>query len=138
MAQMTTEQRDAFLQEARIASLVTLRDDGAPTVQPVWFEWDGTEARLFTNRTSAKVGRIEDDPRVALSVEEPVGVPEAWVTIEGTARIDEAGGYELAERLAARYYTRERAAAVLPAWERMRDQWVVVHITPVRVVSSSP
>lgn len=138
MAEMTPKQRDAFLREARIASLVTLREDGAPTVQPVWFEWDGTEARLFTNRASGKVGRIERDPRVSLSVAEPVGVREAWVTIEGTARLDESGGYALAERLAARYYSPERQAAVLPGWERMRDEWLVAHITPVRIRSSAP
>src|SRR5262245_16481781 len=37
MAQMTPEQRAAFLAQARIAKLVTLYADGSPTAVPVWF-----------------------------------------------------------------------------------------------------
>jgi len=136
MAEMTREQRDAFLQETRIAKLATLQADGSPTVVPVWFEWDGTTAAVFTSRTSPKIRRLQADPRVALSVEEPVGVSEAWVTIEGTVAIEERGGIELARRLADRYYTPEKVAAVMPGWEKMADDWVVLRITPSRIRSS--
>ncbi len=135
MARMSNTQRDTFLQAPRIATLVTLDDGGAPTAVPVWYEWDGARARLFTDRGSAKVARIQADARVSLSVAEPVGVPEAWVTIEGTASIEEEGGFELAERLAHRYYTPEKAASVLPGWEKAAARWVVVVIEPRRIRS---
>lgn len=138
MAEMTAHQRDAFLHETRIAKLATLNTDGAPTIVPVWFEWDGEAAALFTSRSSPKVQRIRRDPRVALSVEEGVGIPEAWVTIEGVAAVEEAGGWPLAQRLAERYYTAEKNATVLPAWEKMADEWVVVRIRPTRIRSSAP
>ena len=138
MASMTIDQRDAFLRETRIATLVTLDRDGAPVPVPVWYEWDGTRARLFTGRDSHKVTRILNDARVSLSVAEPVGVPEAWVSIEGTATVDQDGGFTLAERLARRYYTADKAAAVLPRWERLADQWVVIVIEPNRIRSSAP
>lgn len=131
---MTAAERDAFLRETRIAKLATLHADGSPTVVPVWFEWDGVTATIFTSRSSPKIGRLRHDPRVALSVEEPVGVSEAWVTIEGTAAIEAEGGIELARRLAERYYTPERVAAVMPAWEKV--DWVVLRITPRRIRSS--
>jgi PPOX class probable F420-dependent enzyme len=131
---VTPERRDAFLRETRIAKLATLNADGSPNVVPVWFEWDGQTAVLFTSRTSSKVKRIARDARVALSVEEPVGVSEAWVTIEGVATI-EPGGMELARRLAARYYSPERATAALESWEKQAESWVVVRVTPTRVRS---
>lgn len=131
---MTPEERDAFLRETRIAKLATLNADGSPNVVPVWFEWDGQTAVLFTSRTSSKVRRIARDARVALSVEEPVGVSEAWVTIEGVASI-EPGGMELARRLAARYYSPRRATAALESWEKQAESWVVVRVTPTRVRS---
>lgn len=131
---MTPEERDAFLRETRIGKLATLNADGSPTIVPIWFEWDGAEARIFTSRKSPKVARIRNDPRVALSVEEGVGVPERWVTIEGTATIEETGGMDLARRLAARYYSPERCAEALASWEKMADQWVVLRITPRRVL----
>jgi PPOX class probable F420-dependent enzyme len=137
MAKMTADQSDAFLRETRIAKLATLDADGAPTVVPVWFDWDGVTATVFTSRGSAKIARIERDPRVALSVEEPVGVPEKWVTVEGTATIEQSGGIELARRLARRYYTPERAASALESWEKVADDWVVLRITPRRIRSST-
>lgn len=138
MAQMTVEQRDAFLRETRIATLITLNRDGSPSAVPVWYDWDGEAARVFTGRRSGKIGRIRADPRVALSVAEPVGVPEAWVTIEGQAAVEEEGGIALAERLARRYYSAEKAAAVLPRWRQMAAEWVVIVIRPGRIRSSAP
>lgn len=135
MARMTPERLDAFLRETRIAKLATLNADGSPNVVPVWFEWTGTDALVFTSETSSKMARIRRDPRLALSVEEPVGVIEAWVTIEGVATI-EPGGFAVAERLAPRYYSPERAAAALEAWGKNREQWVVLRISPRQIRSS--
>ena len=133
MPEMTPAQRDAFLRETRIAKLATLMADGSPTIVPVWFEWDGETATVFTGRTSPKIQRIQRDPRVALSVEEGVGVPEAWVTIEGTAVVEESGGYELSERLALRYYDEPRRSEALAEWGKIRDEFVVIRITPTRI-----
>ncbi len=138
MARMTREQVDGYLRAPRIAKLVTLYPDGSPTVVPVWYEWDGGEARIFTERGSAKAERIENDNRVALSVEEPTGNREAWVVIEGTASIEQEGGFDLAQRLAHQYYSRERANAALAEWGRMADKWVIIRVTPKRILSLAP
>jgi PPOX class probable F420-dependent enzyme len=138
MPEMTPAQREAFLRETRIretriAKLATLNADGSPTIVPVWFEWDGETAAVFTGRGSPKVRRLARDARVALSVEEGVGAREAWVTIEGNATIVDEGGYELAERLAHRYYEEPRRSQALAEWAKMRDDFVVLRITPTRI-----
>lgn len=138
MAEMTPDQREAFLRETRIAKLATLNADGSPTIVPVWFEWDGETATIFTSRGTAKLRRIEADPRVALSVEEGLGVLEAWVTIEGTASVEQSGGWELAERLAQRYYEEPRRSEALREWEPARAHFVVIRIRPTRIRSSPP
>ncbi|OAI44121.1 hypothetical protein AYO38_10060 [bacterium SCGC AG-212-C10] len=132
---MSPERLATFLAETRIAKLATLNADGSPNVVPVWFEWDGGVARVFTSRTSPKVKRIERDNRVTLSVEEGVGVPEAWVSIEGTATIETEGGLALARRLIDRYYDAARIAETWPSWEKMAAEWVVIAITPHRIRS---
>lgn len=134
MAAMTAQAIDAFLAQARIAKLSYLRGDGSPTVIPIWFEWDGKEARVFTSRGSAKLKHISRDPRVALSVETATGETEAWVTIEGDA-IVEGGGWELAQRLAARYYSAEKSASTLESWEANSSDWVTIRIAPRHVRS---
>ena len=129
---MTPEERDAFLRVPRIAKLAVLNADGSPAIMPVWFEWDGMVARLFTTRGSWKVTRITADPRVALSVEAAFGRPEAWVTIEGIASVHDRGGLELAERLLPKYYGAEQAAKTAVEWRKVPDG-VLVEIKPLRI-----
>ncbi|MFQ5382629.1 MAG: TIGR03618 family F420-dependent PPOX class oxidoreductase [Dehalococcoidia bacterium] len=131
---MSVEERDRFLAEPRIAKLCYLREDGSPTVVPLWFEWDGKEARAFTSGRSPKIGHLERDPRVALSVETVTGEPEAWVTIEGQAVIED-GGWEVARRLAPRYYSEEKARQALASWEKAAGDWVTVRIVPEHIRS---
>lgn len=139
MGSMSREQREAFLAVPRIAKLATLREDGGPTVVPVWFDWDGTHAWVFSARGAQKVRNILGDPRVALTVEEPVGVPEAWVTIEGRAEVLESGGMALARKLLPRYYDAMRAAEAERAWSALGDEyWALIRITPTRIRSSAP
>lgn len=136
MPEMTPAEADAFLRETRIAKVAYLHADGSPTAVPVWFEWDGEVARAFTSRTSPKARRIAEDPRVALTVEEPVGVPERWVTIEGTAAISDAGTVELLSRLARRYYQQPQAEQAIHSWTARPEMWVTLTITPTRIRSS--
>ncbi len=132
---MTSEERDTFLRETRIAKIATLNADGSPTMVPVWFEWDGETARVFTSKTSPKVKRIQADPRVALSVEEGVGVPERWVTIEGTCSISTDGTRDLIARLARRYYEPAKAEKSITEW-LAADIWVTLEIRPTRILNS--
>ncbi len=136
MPEMTATEADEFLRETRIAKIAYLHEGGAPTIVPVWFEWDGEVARVFTSRTSPKAHRIAADPRVALTVEEPVGVHERWVTIEGTAAISETGTVELLARLARRYYDPVRAEQAIASWTVKPEMWVTLTITPSRIRSS--
>ncbi len=135
--EMSPEERDAFLRETRIAKLAVLNADGSPAIMPVWFEWDGAKARLFTTRGSWKVMRIQAEPRVALSVETFLTQDEAWVTVEGLASVHDSGGFELAARLAPRYYGEEKARRVLKEWRKVPD-WVLIEIKPVRIRSRAP
>jgi PPOX class probable F420-dependent enzyme len=138
MAEMAAAQRDAFLREARIGVLATLDGAGAPLAIPIWYEWDGERARMFTSSKSSKVARLRRDGRVCLTVAEPVGVPEAWVAIEGVVTIEAGTGFALAQRLAPRYYPAEQAEQTLVAWERVADDWVTLVLEPRRIRSSAP
>jgi PPOX class probable F420-dependent enzyme len=131
---MTDAQRDAFLAQPRIAILSTVDREGAPVAVPIWFEWDGARARLFTGRSSPKVRRLRSDPRVCLTVAEPAERTEAYVIIEGTAELEE-GGWALAQRLAPRYYDAGRAERALAEWGSTPDRWIEIVITPTRIRS---
>ncbi len=132
---MADEDRDAFLAETRIGVLTTFGEDGWPFSVPVWFEWDGTRARVFTNATSPKVGRLERDPRVSLLAVNKVGEPEYWVAIDGEAEIREEGAAELAKRLADRYWdmTDEEHTKTVDMWLDAGATLRLLEIVPTRI-----
>lgn len=127
-------ERDAFLKEIRIGTLCTLNPDGSPNALPLWYEWDGEKIRMFTNLGTGKLKRIAADPRACLSVAQPVGVSEAWVTVEGTVEVIEEGGSELGCKLAALYYETELAKRTIAVWEKATDM-VLLELTPTRFYS---
>lgn len=135
MASMSPSEVEAFLRETRIGKLAYSQANGQPTIVPIWFEWDGAVARIFTSRTSRKARRLAQEPRVALSVEEPVGVHERWVTIEGICSISDEGTVALIERLARRYYAPEQAAEAIRSWTARPEQWVTLTIAPSAIRS---
>ncbi len=97
--------RDDFLGgRARLAMLTTLRRDGSPLSIPVWFDWNGSAVSMFCAAGSPKLKRIEDDPRVTVLIANDRDEDEYWVSFDGNAEIAAAGGFDLAERLAARYW----------------------------------
>ncbi len=135
---MTTtpdEVRDAFLAETRIGVLTTLDESGWPISVPVWFEWDGSQARIFTTPTSRKMRRLARDPRASLLISNEVGQPEYWVAIDGKVEIREEGAAELAKRLADRYWdmSDEEHRKTVDMWVKDGDRLRVLEITPTNV-----
>jgi PPOX class probable F420-dependent enzyme len=139
MPAMTPEQRDAFLAEPRVAIISTNGTDGPPLSVPVWFEWDGTRARLFTGAGSPKLRRIARDPAIALLVANPTGQPEAWVLLQGPATVSDEGAFDLAERLAHRYWDMADPAHVetVEGWRAAAPTLRVVELAPTRIRSSA-
>lgn len=131
---MTESECDTFLREIRIGTLCTLNEDGSPNAVPLWYEWTGEKIRLFSSRDTGKVRRLTNDPRACFSVEDPVGAPEAWVTVEGKIKVLNQGGKELAVKLAKIYYEGEQRAQTVAKWSR-KDDWVLLELTPSRIRS---
>ena len=137
MAKMTETERDEFLNEPRIAVLSTISTEGTPVSIPIWFEWDGEHARVFTGIGSPKIRRIEANPAASLLVANPTGEPEAWVLIEGGITIEEDGGFDLAERLALRYWglSEPAHAETVDEWRAAASTLRVLELVPTRIRS---
>ena len=91
-----------LLERPLFAHLATIRPDGMPQVNPMWFSWDGTFLR-FTNTTRRRKFRnVTAEPRVAVSINDP-DAPYRYLEVRGRVeRIepDPTGAFflELAER----------------------------------------
>lgn len=72
-----------LLERPLFANLATVRPDGSPQSNVMWFAWDGERIRLTHTKTRQKFRNLRNDPRVALSVADPED-PYRYVEIRGT------------------------------------------------------
>ena len=65
------------------AHLATVRPDGSPQTQVMWFVWDGKRIRMTHTKTRQKYRNFQSEPRVALSIADPEN-PYRFLEIRGT------------------------------------------------------
>lgn len=101
------ESARAFIGAGADATLITLNPDGSPQVSLVWVAVqstpDGDEIVSAHLSEYKKTRNIRRDPRVALTIvskDQQPGQQTRYLSITGTARIDEGGAPELLTELA--------------------------------------
>lgn len=87
-------ERELFLQEPRVASLMYWGTQPAPIGVPVWFEWDGKTVRMFAFRTTPKIKHMKKNPHISLLAHNRTGEPEGWVAFDGVVRISDISANE--------------------------------------------
>jgi PPOX class probable F420-dependent enzyme len=121
-----------LLERPLIAHLATVRPDGGPMVNPVWFVWDGDRIRMTHTRTRQKFRNLQAEPRVALSITDP-DEDQRYLELRGEVETveDDAGGA---------YYRRlrERYGVDPDAPMPDADVRVVLVIRPTVVLARSP
>lgn len=125
---------DAFLNEPRLAMLLTNRVNKAPMGVPVWFDWTGTAVEMFAAKDSAKIRRIEANPMVSVLVTNRVGEPEGWVAFDGPCEILNDGASSLIARLGPRYWdlVNTELKSTLANWVAAEDSFVRLRLQPAR------
>ena len=133
------ESRDLFLSTPRLAVLMTNRREGTPIGVPVWFEWDGSVVRMFAASTSPKVRRLRRDPRASVLVTNRLDEGECWVAFDGQVSIIDTGGFELAERLAPRYWDLEdpERRDMLELWRQAQAVLSLLTLKPTLIRTGS-
>jgi PPOX class probable F420-dependent enzyme len=119
------EQADSIIPESHLdllastalANVATIGPDGAPQVNPVWFDWDGTTLRFGQITTRQKVRNLRRDPRIAIV--DPAN-PTRYLEIRGVARLVPDPEAELTHRLAKKYLGLDRFPYLQPGEERVQ------------------
>ena len=108
------------------AHLCTLGRDGAPSVQPINYVWDGACLYVSTKTTRQKYRNIVRDPRVALSIQDPDD-PLHYVEIRGrVTRIEPDPTEERSTAIRVRY-----GGDGSPS-DPPEPDIVIIEITPIR------
>ncbi len=126
---------DSFLQEPRVAVLMTYRPDGSVHAAPVWFEYGDGEFRFCTDPTSVKARNLAVRPQAAVCVasHEP---PYRYAFAEGAASVELHPGpaseaHRLLRRLAERYLGAQEGARYADSLGG--DPLTLVRLRPHRV-----
>ena len=127
--------RDAFLEEPRLAILMTNRASGTPMGVPVWFEWTGSEVLMFAAKGSAKLRRLENDDRASVLITNHVGEPEAWIAFDGRLEVTGESAGALIDRLGRRYWdmTDPALSDTLGSWVENEAAFVLLKLAPGRI-----
>ena len=102
MADMTQQEIAAYLAEAHIAHLVTLRSNGRPHVAPVWYLEENGQAFVMADANAVKVRNIRRNPAVSLSIATDQR-PLKYVVLNGEAEVVENDIAQMVERICVRY-----------------------------------
>lgn len=109
------------------------RGDRLPAPRPVWFVLgDDNTIEMFSVAGTARLRRLEADPRASILVTAPAGEMEQWVAADGTVTLHTDGAHELATRLSERYWH----PGVVEDWSGM--ELVRMVFTPRRVRRFGP
>lgn len=127
---MTLEISDkarALLEKPVLVDLATVRPDGAPQVNPMWFKWDG-ELLWFTHTNyRQKFKNIAHEPRVSISIMDPEN-GYRYVEIRGLVEKIEDDPEATMYQLLSEWYD---GKAVVPADAKDR---VKIGVRPTKVV----
>ena len=120
-----------FLVAHRLAVVAIGRKERPPALSPVYYVLDGDNILVSTTARRFKGRAVKRRPDVTLCVlgEE---FPFPYLTVYGTARIEDGGAAELMARIGQKMFGAPIDAATMPAIEERarQEQRVVLRITP--------
>lgn len=118
-----------LLERASYAHLATVRPDGAPQTNVMWFDWDGSRIRMTHKSTRQKIHNFRHEPRVAMSIadpDDPLRALEVRGIVESIEPDDEKASFyrSLQERYGMVYEIKDAAVRVVVTIRP--EAWVAV------------
>lgn len=129
---------DRFLTEGtKLAVVSTVDARGRPRSSPVWYEWRNGAVLIFTGRSSLKWRNLQRTPFASVCVDERES-PYAAVVIDGPVEEvpeEEDPLYEVALRMAVRYYGAEEGRSFAEQYRNGSPGTVAFRVRPEHIVS---
>ena len=99
---LTPDQLDGLLDEVRLATLATIRQDGSVLLSPIWYLWEDGGFTLGMAAGDGKLMHLARDPRVTIVVSENE-FPYRGFELRGVARLLDIPYAPTIRRIATRY-----------------------------------
>lgn len=128
---MTPEERTKFLEEHRLCVVGYDREDGPPSLSPVYYVMDGGDIVISTTRSRAKAKAAQRHDRMSVCV---LGeqMPFPYLTVYGRCRIEDEGAVDVMMKVGGRMSGSPLPDAARPAVEKraQEEDRIVLRITP--------
>jgi len=121
----------AFLQKPLTARMSTIDPNGYPHVIPVWFDVEGDDLMIISERGTRKVEHIKANPKGAVAVGGDSG-DEAGYLFKGEFSIEEDPDDTWTRRLTYRYESGAKAEQDIADWALL--DMIVVRFKPRKVI----
>ncbi|ROT33213.1 PPOX class F420-dependent oxidoreductase [Micromonospora sp. HM5-17] len=118
------------------AHLATVRPDGAPQSNVMWFAWDGERIRMTHTKTRQKFQNLRHEPRVSLSIADPDD-PYRFLEVRGVVEKiedddEQASFYRSLQERYGRVYDITDAPVRVVVTIRPESFWAVAGGQPAR------
>jgi PPOX class probable F420-dependent enzyme len=123
---LSVEDLDGLLEEARPAVLLTHRPNGTPLLSPVWFRWRDGAFETTMADSDGKLRRLRHSPEVGFLVFE-TSPPFRGIEARGSVELSEEDVGKARLAIAERYLGPEGARAYV---ETVAEKAVLVRLEP--------
>ncbi|MBK8025693.1 MAG: pyridoxamine 5'-phosphate oxidase family protein [Chloroflexi bacterium] len=125
--QLSPEVR-AFLQTPFIARLSVIDPNGFPHTVPLWFDVEGDDIIIISDRNTKKIPYIDANPKACICVgggETADGVAGPGYLFKGEAFNEEDPGFYWLRRMTLRYEQGEKAEQDIELWRTTLDMMII-------------
>ncbi|MCK6577094.1 MAG: pyridoxamine 5'-phosphate oxidase family protein [Anaerolineae bacterium] len=125
---MLTPELRTFLQAPLIARLSVIDSNGYPHTVPLWFDVDGNDIVIISDRKTRKVDYIKANSKASVCIgggetaENTVG---PGYLFKGECLIEEDPGFAWLRRMTLRYEQGEQAEKDIELWRTTLDMMVI-------------
>lgn len=131
MSLITDEVRQ-FLQQPRIARLSTIDANGYPHTVPLWFDLDGDDIIIISDRNTRKIDQIAVNPKGNIQIGGDTN-DSAGYTFKGKLTVEPDPNYRWLVQVTRRYESGEQAEKDIELWRTTLDM-VVIRLNVERVL----
>ncbi|SVA94494.1 uncharacterized protein METZ01_LOCUS147348 [marine metagenome] len=124
---------NTFLTQTQIAVISTVDSDNRPHSVPIWYQWDGDSALMFTGVKTLKWKNLSANPYASLCVDfrEP---PYRSVVVHGKIQTVEKPIHEFVKNMADRYYGPVEGPEFAALYPDNKKGIVIFRLVPDKII----
>jgi general stress protein 26 len=119
-----TDEVRQFLQQPRIARLSTIDTNGYPHTVPLWFDVEGDDIIIISDRNTRKVDQIARNPKGAVQIGGDTD-DSAGYMFKGELAVEPDPNYRWLAQVTRRYEVGEQAEKDIELWRTTLDMIVI-------------